>query len=76
MVPCQSFLKVQIDKIYHFIVVNVIHVNDVGIDIEQACQAATFVFEAMLRVRSGLFISKCVTSLPVTNLSIVLRLQK
>ena len=45
LVKC--FLKVQIDKIYRFIIVRV---YDLGIEIEQACQAATFVSEAMLRV--------------------------
>ena len=44
------FLKVQIDKIYCFIVVRVICVYDLGKEIQQACQAATFVSEAMLRV--------------------------
>ena len=48
LVKC--FLKVQIDKIYCFIVVRVICVYDLGKKIEQACQAATFVSEAMLRV--------------------------
>ena len=67
LVKC--FLKVQIDKIYHFIIVRVIRVYDLGIKIEQACQAATFVSEAMLRVTIRLFISKCVISLPLTNLS-------
>ena len=49
LVKC--FLKVQIDKIYRFIVVRVMRVYDLGIEIEQACQAATFVSEAMLRVK-------------------------
>ena len=44
------FLKVHIDKIYSFIVVGVICVYDLGKEIEQACQAATFVSEAMLGV--------------------------
>ena len=48
LVKC--FLKVQIDKIYCFIVVRVICVYDSGKEIQQACQAATFVSEAMLRV--------------------------
>ena len=48
LVKC--FLKVQIDKIYCFIVVHVICVNDLGKEIQQACQEATFVSEAMLRV--------------------------
>ena len=48
LVKC--FLKVQINKIYRFIVIRVIRVYDLGIEIEQACQAATFVSEAMLRV--------------------------
>ena len=43
-------LKVQLDKIYRFIVVRVIFVYDLGKEIEQACQAAMFVSEAMLRV--------------------------
>ena len=48
LVKC--FLKVQIDKIYHCIIVHVLRVCDFGIEIEQDCQAATFVSEAMLRV--------------------------
>ena len=44
------FLKVKTDKIYRFIVVNVICVYDLDKEIEQACQASTFVSEAMLRV--------------------------
>ena len=48
LVKC--FFKVQIDKIYHFIIVRVIRVYDLGIEFVQACQAATFVSEAMLRV--------------------------
>ena len=48
LVKC--FLKVQIDKIYRFIIVRVLSVYDLGIEIEQACQAATSVSEAMLRV--------------------------
>ena len=48
LVKC--FLKVQLDKIYRFIIVRVIRVYDLGIEIEQAYQAATFVSEAMLRV--------------------------
>ena len=47
LVKC--FLKVQIDKIYRFIIVRIIRVDDLGIEIEQACQAAMFVSEAMLR---------------------------
>ena len=43
-------LIIQIDKIYRFIVVRVICVDDLGKEIQQACQAATFVSEAMLRV--------------------------
>ena len=43
-------LKVQIDKIYCFIVVRVICVYDLGKEIPQACQAATFASEVMLRV--------------------------
>ena len=43
-------LKVQIDKIYCFIVVGVICVNDLGKEIELACQAATFGSEAMLGI--------------------------
>ena len=46
----KCFLKVQIDKIYCLIVVHIICVYDLGKEIQQACQAATFVFEAMLRV--------------------------
>ena len=48
LVKC--LLKVQIDKIYCFIAVGVICDNDLGKEIEQACQAATFVSEAMLGV--------------------------
>ena len=48
LVKC--FLKVQIDNIYRFIIVCVICVYNLGIEIEQACQAAKFVSEAMLRV--------------------------
>ena len=43
-------LKVQIDKIYCFIVVGVICIYYLGNEIVQACQAATFVSEAMLGV--------------------------
>ena len=43
-------LEVHIDKIYCAIVVGVICVNDLGKEIEQARQAATFVSEAMLGV--------------------------
>ena len=50
LVKC--FLKVQIDKIYCFIVARVIGVYDLGKEIEQACHAAPFVSEAMLRVTS------------------------
>ena len=39
------FLTVQIDKIYRFIVVRVIFVYDLGKEIVQAWQVATFVFE-------------------------------
>ena len=66
-------LKVQIGQIYCFIVVRVMCVNDFGKEIEQATQAAAFVSEAMLRVPIRLFISKCVISLPLTNLSMVLQ---
>ena len=48
LVKC--ILKVQIDKIYCFIVVGVLCVNDLCKEIEQASQAATFVSEAMLGV--------------------------
>ena len=48
LVKC--FLKVKKDKIYCFIVVGVICVYDLGKEIEQACQAALFVSEAMLGV--------------------------
>ena len=68
LVKC--FLKAEIDKIYRLISVHVIRVYDLGKKIEQVCQAATFVSETMMRV--GLFISKCVISLPLTNLSMVL----
>ena len=48
LVKC--FLKVQLDKIHCFVVVGAICVNDLGKEIEEACQAATFVSEAMLGV--------------------------
>ena len=70
LVKC--FLKVQIDKIYCFILDGVICVYNLGKEIEQACQAATFVSEAMLGVTNQV-VSKCVISLPLTNLSIVFR---
>ena len=41
--------------IYCFIVVRVICVYDVGEEIEQACQAATFVSEDMLTVTYQVF---------------------
>ena len=44
------FLKVQIDMIFHFIIVYVICVYDLSKEIQQACQAAMFVSDAMLRV--------------------------
>ena len=71
LVKC--FLKVQIDKIYCFIVVGVICVYDLGKEIEQACQAATFVSKASWESPIRLLISKCVISLPLTNRSIVLQ---
>ena len=43
-------LTVQIDKIYCFFVVGVVCACDLGKEIEQAFQAATFVSEAMLGV--------------------------
>ena len=46
----KCFFKVQIDKNYCFIVVRVLCVYDLGKEIQQACQAATFVSEAILRV--------------------------
>ena len=42
--------KVQIDKIYCFVVVRVICVYDLGKEIQQACHSAMFVSEAILRV--------------------------
>ena len=66
-------LKVQIDKINCFIVVCVICVYDLGKEIEQACQAATFVSEAMLEFTNQVVHLKCVISLPYTNLSMVLQ---
>ena len=42
--------EIQIDKIYCFIVVGLICVNDLGKEIEQACQAVTFASEAILGV--------------------------
>ena len=47
LVKC--FLKVQIDKTYCFIVARVIRVYHLGYS-KQACHAATFISEAMLRV--------------------------
>ena len=69
----KCFLKVQIDKIYCFIILGVICVNDLGKEIEQACQAATFVSKAMLGVAYQVVHSKCMISLPLTNLSMVLQ---
>ena len=67
-------LKVQIDKIYCFIVVGVICVHDSGKEIAQACQAATFVSEAMLGVTyQVVHVQVCDYSLPLTNLSMVLQ---
>ena len=43
-------LKVQMDKTYCFIVDRVSYVYDMGKELEQACQASTFVSVAMLRV--------------------------
>ena len=54
MVPCQMLSKIQKYKIYRFIVVSVMCVYDFCEEIEQACQAATFVSEAMLRVKHPL----------------------
>ena len=65
----RCFLNVQIDKIYCFFVVGVIYVYDLGKEIEQGCQAATFVSEAMLGVTYQVV---CVISLHLTNISIVL----
>ena len=48
LVKC--FLKDQIDKIYRFIVVRVICIYALGNEIEQACQAAMLVSEAMLKI--------------------------
>ena len=45
-----AFLKVQIDRMYCFIVVGVICFYDLSKEMEQACQAAMFVLETMLRV--------------------------
>ena len=71
LVKC--FLKVQIDKIYCFIVVGVIFIYDLGKEIEQACQAASFVSKPCWELPTRLFTSKCVISLPLTNLSMVLQ---
>ena len=38
------------DEIYRFIIVRAICGYDLGKEIQQACQAATFVSEAMLKV--------------------------
>ena len=51
--------------------IRVIFVYDLCKEIGQARQAATFVSEAMLISPISLFISKCVISLPLTNLSMV-----
>ena len=48
LVKC--FFKVLIDKINRFIVVCVTCFYDLGKEIEQACQAAPFISESMLRV--------------------------
>ena len=68
------FLKVQIDKICRFTVVCVICVYNLGKEIEQACQAATIVLDAKLRVSYQLGCSfPSVISLPLTNLPMVLQ---
>ena len=69
----KSFLKVQIDKIYRFIIVGVIRVYNLGIEIEQACQAAMFLSEVVLRVTDQVVHFQWVISLPLTNLSTVLQ---
>ena len=71
-------LKVQIEKIYCFIVVRVICVYDLRKKIDQACQPATFVSEAMLRatyqvVHFQVCLNTLVNPLTVTNLSTVLQ---
>ena len=71
LVKC--FLKVQIDKIYCFIVVHVICVYDLGKEIQQACQAATLVSEAMLRVTYQVVHFQVCDLLPLTNRSMVLQ---
>ena len=53
LVKC--FLKVQIDKIYSFIIVCIIRVYDLVIEIEQTCKAVMFVAEAMSRVTDQVF---------------------
>ena len=67
------FLKIQVDKIYLFIVVRVICVHDLGKEIGLACHAATFVSESMLRLPVRFLISMCVISLSLTDLSMVLQ---
>ena len=70
LVKC--ILKVQIDNIYCIIVVRVMCVYDLGKEIEQTCQAAAFVSKEILSHLSGIH-SKCVISLPITNLSMDLQ---
>ena len=68
LVKC--FLKVQIDKIYRFVIVRVIRIYDLGIEIEQACQAP--ISEAMLRVTDQVVHFQVCDSFPLTNLSMVM----
>ena len=73
----KGFLKVQIDKIYHFIVVCVICVYDFSKDIQQVCQAAMLVSESLLRVAYEVVnLQVRDYSLPLANHSIVLQIQK
>ena len=65
--------KFQIDKIYLFIVVRVICVYDLSKVIEQACQAATFVSEATLRVTNQVVHFQMCDQSPLNYLSMVLQ---
>ena len=49
----KCYLKVYINQVYCFVVVSVVCVYYLGKEIEQACQAATFVFEAVLSLQAG-----------------------
>ena len=54
--PVECNLKVQIDKIYRFIVVRFICVNDLGKEIEQACHTAPSKEAGKNRETTGLLV--------------------